>query len=698
MLRRIFLFQILLGWLIVVIKKGVKAIAKPALTAPFLADVEPINLYVALNGNNSWSGRLETASLFNNDGPLATIEKAKTVVRELKLRQNSDRPIKISLRGGTYFLSQPIVFEPKDSGSINQPITYQSYPKEQATISGGKLIAGWRQETVNHIKMWTVKLPQDAETKWQFQHLWVNGKRRSRSRYPNQGYLKVKKLEVKPGQTWTQGSSSFEYHQGDLPDTDVTAFQGAELIVMTRWVESRLPIARIDPTQRQIYFSKNSVFQLAPGDLYYLENSLQWLNTPGEWYLDRLQAKLYYLPLSKEKIDTAEIIAPILDSLLIFSGKAAENRYIQHLNFEKIAFSHTDWQLPANISGYNQNAWEVPGAVRAIAIRNCTWNNCTFSHLGNYALELGKDCQYSRISSCSLFDLGAGGIKIGDKHPDNFDINTAEGTDHHQIVNNHLYAGGKFFHSAAAIAVWKSHHNLIAGNHIHDYYYTGIAVMGDWSFQPTQSYQNLLIDNNIHHIGKLSNGDGPIMSDMGGIYILGCQEGTKICHNKIHNINALRYGGWGIYLDEGSSYIVAEHNLVYGTSHGGFAQHYGKENLIRHNIFAFGKESQIHRHKKDLQTAREQGFISFRFENNIVYWQSGQLFTGLNKDYQSHAVFQRNIYWQTDKSSFLFGNLSWQEWQKSDRYSLITDPLFVAPQQDNFKLQPDSPAYKIRLM
>ena len=246
MLRRIFLFQILLGWLIVVFKK--LGITKPALSPPSFADAEPINLYVALNGNDSWSGRLEAANLLNNDGPLATIAKAKTVVRELKLQQNSDRPIKISLRGGTYFLSQPIVFEPEDSGSSDRPLTYQSYPKEQAIISGGQLIAGWQKETVNKLKMWTVKLPQNTKTKWQFQHLWVNGKRRSRSRYPDRGYLRVKALNIEPGQTWTQGNSSFEYHQADLPDTDVTAFQGAELIVMTRWVESRLPVVKIDPT------------------------------------------------------------------------------------------------------------------------------------------------------------------------------------------------------------------------------------------------------------------------------------------------------------------------------------------------------------------------------------------------------------------------------------------------------------------
>ena len=384
----------------------------------------------------------------------------------------------------------------------------------------------------------------------------------------------------------------------------------------------------------------------------------------------------------------------------MFRGDARHNKYVQHLKFKNITFSHTDWQLPPNISGYNQNAQRVRGALNAIALKDCTWSYCTFAHLGNYALELGEDCQYNRISYCSLFDLGAGGIKIGIKigrqKPNASSLkNIDRGTSYNQVVGNHLFDGGKFFHSAAAIVVVKSHHNLIARNHIHDYYYTAISVMGTWGFEQTPAYQNLIEHNHIHHIGKLSNGDGPIISDMGGIYILGRQDGNKIRHNKIHDINALRYGGWGIYLDQGSSYIVAEHNLVYRTSHGGFAQHYGRENLIRHNIFAFGEKAQIQRHRRDLQTAREKNFISFRFENNIVYWQEGQFISGLNKNCQSHVVFDCNIYWQLGKTDFLLCGLSWAEWQQCDRHSQIIDPLFVAPQQDNFQLRPNSPAGKL---
>ena len=697
MLRRVFLLQILLGWFIAMGEKLGMVRTASALTASLFADdVEPITFFVDPNGNDFWSGRQQSANPANKDGPLATLEGAKIAVRELKSQQhNINRPIQIMLRGGTYFLSRPVLFKPEDSGGINQPIVYQSYPRERAIISGGKIITGWRQETVNQFKMWTVDLPQDS-TQWQFQHLWVNGNRRSRSRYPNQGYLHIKSSESKKGQHWIEGNSSLQYRRGDLPQIDPSAFKGAELIVMTRWSESHLPITRIDPTQRKIYFSKASVFKLDPGDLYYLENALEFLDTPGEWYLDRQQAKLYYLPLPEEDIAAVEVIAPVISSLLVFRGDGSQNNYVEHLKLKNITFSHTDWQLPQNISGYNQNAWQVPGAVNAIALKNCVWSHCTFAHLGNYALELGEDCQYNRISYCSLFDLGAGGIKIGYKRPSASGFKTNRGTHHNIVVGNHLFDGGKFFHSAAAIVVVKSHHNLIARNQIHDYYYTGISVMGTWGFELTQAYQNLIEHNHIHHIGKLSNGDGPIISDMGGIYILGPQEGTKIRHNKIHDITALRYGGWGIYFDQGSSYIVAEHNLVYRTSHGGFVQHYGKENLIRHNIFAFGEKAQIHRVKKDLEVARKGGFISFRFENNIVYWQEGKFISGLKQDCYSQVIFDRNIYWKINEPDFLIGNLSWAEWQqKSDRHSIITDPLFVAPQEDNFQLQPNSPARKL---
>jgi len=107
-------------------------------------------------------------------------------------------------------------------------------------------------------------------------------------------------------------------------------------------------------------------------------------------------------------------------------------------------------------------------------------------------------------------------------------------------------------------------------------------------------------------------------------------------HNLWHDIAAIKYGGWGIYFDEGSSGILAENNLVYRTTHGGFHQHYGETNIVRNNIFAFARDHQI-------QRSREEPHISFSFSNNIVLFDQGVL---LGSTWKSNRfVMDANIYW-----------------------------------------------------
>src|SRR5205823_12252188 len=177
---------------------------------------------------------------------------------------------------------------------------------------------------------------------------------------------------------------------------------------------------------------------------------------------------------------------------------------------------------------------------------------------------------------------------------------------------------GKTCPSAVGIWVGQSFDNVIAHNEIHNLYYTGISLGWSWGYGDSLNRGNIVEHNHIHHIGKRGDGDGPILSDMGGVYLLGARPGTVVHNNVIHDVAGIKYGGWGVYLDEGSSNVLVEKNLVHHTSHGGFHLHYGRDNIARNNIFAFGGEQQLVR-------TREEDHLGVTFDHNIVYWTSGPL-------------------------------------------------------------------------
>jgi hypothetical protein len=202
---------------------------------------------------------------------------------------------------------------------------------------------------------------------------------------------------------------------------------------------------------------------------------------------------------------------------------------------------------------------------------------------------------------------------------------------------------------------------------------------------------------------------------MGGVYTLGPSEGTTVNNNVIHHVYAYSYGGWGLYTDEGSTGVTMENNLVYRTKTGSFHQHYGKENVVRNNIFVDSLNHQI-------QRSRAEPHLSFTFENNIVSYHTGKLLDGKWKD--ANVAMRNNVYWKAPTPSpgtpgegggegrastiggwpkgdpaipLTFDNLSLEDWQKAgkDAGSVIADPRFTDPEKFDFHLPPGSPALKL---
>ena len=652
-------------------------------TISFLAqsNAEKKDFYVSPTGKDNNPGTLTR--------PFRTLGRARDAVRKFRSQNPGYKDtVAVLLRGGRYFMQEPLMLATEDGGTSISPTLYAAFADEHPVISGGTEIKNWKKGSLEGKSVVLAPTPGIQNSVGVVLALWVNGNRRTPARFPNSGYLRVESSpEITEKTEWQDGQKSFAPHIGQLPPS--IDLQNAEVVLMNRWVESHLPVERFDARKNLITVTRRSVFRIEKDDPFYVINARSALDTIGEWYHDSARRLLYYIPTENESNQPLDAVIPVQSQLLLVRGDLKLGRYVEYLNFRGIEFSHTAWHFPngetdsrnKDAGGFVQAATGVPAAIEWEGVRHSSFEHCTISHVGTYGIALTAGCTENRISECEMFDLGGGGMKIGMK---TIAADERTRTSDNVIINNHLFNGGRVFHSAIGIWVGQSPRNRFIHNHIHDFYYSGFSIGWTWGYGPADAQGTIVEMNHVHHIGALSNGDGPILADLGGIYTLGNHRGTVIRNNVFHDIAARVYGGWGIYLDEGTTRALVENNIVYKTLHGGFHQHYGKENIIRNNIFAFGTMQQIQRSRAEKHTC-------FAFEHNIVIWNEGKLFEG--NLLEGDAVFDKNLYWPM-KGEFRADSLSFAQWQRAgfDRHSIIADPLFRDPAVGDFSLREGSPA------
>lgn len=618
------------------------------------------------NGDDDFAGRLPTVRPSGKDGPLRTLQAAKERARAFLKKH----PVTVMLRRGLYQLDEPLVFEAQDSGTESCPVVYKAYRNENPLISGGTAIEGFVPRKINDRNMWVADVPEAVgQDVWYFRQLFLDDHRLRRTRLPESGFYTIAEIPDVTSETpWNQGQSRFKFADHDLKSSWRNQ-SDVDVVVLHFWVESRLPVKTIDDLTHIATFTKPTVFRAtddhqSKGARYYVENVFEGLSKPGEWYLDRTEGKVYYVPGKGETRGTATFTAPKLPQLVVLRPGA------EHLNFDGISFAHTEWQLPADKSGAQQAAVIVPGAIHLEGAKHCAIRGCTISHIGTYGIEIGSGCEDIIIAGNKITDMGAGGVKVG------------HGSTRTTITDNEISDGGKIFASAVGVWVGNSGHNLIAHNHIHDLNYTGVSLGWTWGYGESSAVANIVEYNHIHHVGRT------ILSDLGGIYTLGVSPGTILRNNLIHDCYSHSYGGWGVYTDEGSTDILIENNIVYNTKTGGFHQHYGKDNIVRNNIFAFG---QLHQ----LQRTRKEDHISFNFEGNIIYWTEAKLLDGEWSD--DGFKMDKNLYWNASETPFDFAGATLAQWQARghDVNSLTADPGFKNPAKHDFTLAPDCPALKL---
>jgi len=637
------------------------------------------DFYIAINGNDNWSGTLPALNTSLTDGPFATLARAQQAVRGvLRSAQPRATQIRVMLRGGTYFLAQPLALTAADSGAANAPVIWENYPGEAPVISGGKPIAGWTPSSISGA--WQASVAGFAP----FEQLWSNGQRRYRVRVPASnasGYF----YNLGPVYVSTAtGCTNSSYKQGYSPSVQIAAGQyecydrfffrtgdidpslsglgdpnhPIEIVDFEDWTIARMRLQSIGPSADYLGAPANSsvayllgatqegtYWGFLPGHRYLIDAVKEALSgsTPAQWYVDTDSAgnpaRIAYVPAAGEdfKSNPPVAIAPQIGQLVVGTGAS-------NITFRGLTFSHANWV--AGNPGYHtfngsENAANevVPAALSFTNASHVVLDSVTISQTGGWAAEfIGAgagfvapsgacggaapgNCDNAIVNSI-MTDLGSGGIRLGaEPAASDTDGSVAQ----YNLVYNTAIAGGDRMLPGNAITVGDSHHNVIDHNDIYDFYNTGINLGDSLNFDanglPNWTHDNQITYNHIYQLGQ------GVTSDIGAVHTAtGLQTGNTIAYNNFHDIahdpGTGGYGGWGIYFDQRSSFLTATYNLVYNTSATGFTYNHSQSGAYSQlgtpNVVAnniFAFGAQASIHRN-----QDDGALNFTFRHNVVYW------------------------------------------------------------------------------
>ena len=403
------------------------------------------DIYVSSVGNDAWTGQSSQPNIDRTDGPVATLIRARDIIRLWRINGPLDEPVRVIVADGVYSITEPLLLTPQDSGTESCPISFESAPGATPVISGGRRITGFQPDENG---LWKTEIPEVASGEWRFEQLVVDGIRAVRAKTPNSNYdymgdTSEVPVEGRPGQyrrTTEVPVESIERLEGlsDAELNDVT------LVAFHKWCISRRFLREIG-TDASTLITVGEQLKSYSGwpvnTRFHLENFKAALDSPGEWFLSR-EGTLYYMPLPGQDMVKAQVVAPVAEKLVVIQGKPEEDQFVEHVTFEGLSIQHSSYPLPE--SGYApfQAAFVTEAAVMVDGARNVSIIGCEILHTGDYALWFRRGCQDCEIRRCRMADLGSGGVRIGEGV---IRKTLNERTHHITVDNNIIHNGGRVY-------------------------------------------------------------------------------------------------------------------------------------------------------------------------------------------------------------------------------------------------------------
>ena len=568
-----------------------------------IANAQSYEIWVSPDGSDRNPGTKES--------PMATLTMSIRKARELR-RLNTpgiEKGIDIILKEGVYQQYEPVYIRAEDSGTETSPTVIRAANNEKPVISGGIKVSKWEKATgtvaglpeIAQGKVWETDIPAIWDEPLNFRELWVNGRKAVKASTFDDGELdrliksdslkeelwipvpkisleNARQLEFNIIQWWTLATLRIKSYE-IIGDQVKLTFQQPESRVEFEhpWpmpIDDSMDIYRADT---RYPFCGNSPF--------YFSNSIELLNKPGEWCRDVRSGKLYYWPLEDENMKKAEVVVPIIESLVHVEGSL--DNPVKNVTFKGLTFEYTSWlrpsyagHIPLQDGMYMIDAYKLrePGTPGNETLENQAWlgrqpagvelqnaskidfYDCTFQHLAASGIDYITGVNHCEIEGCVFNDVGGSGIRAGfygdlgiEAHIPYDPIDSREVCHHLSITNNLITNCTNEYWGCDGINVAFAHDIDISHNDVSYLNNSGISLGWGWTDVVNCMKNNRIHANNIHHFAKQ-------LYDVAGIYVLSAQANAEISNNYIHHIEKAPYAHLDthyhyIYLDQNSSFF-----------------------------------------------------------------------------------------------------------------------------------------------
>ena len=615
---------------------------------PLLTDAD---LYVAPDGSDENDGSL--------DRPLATIEKARDLVREMD--KTGKAGITVALKAGEYRVSS-LEFAAEDSGTESCPVTWAAYGDGEVILNGGvtldpSLFSPVSDEGVRarfseaaRDSIVCVDLSALGITKEQYGKLYAigsyntaskytgdwtgelacelyyNDARCTLARYPNDGEWLTTGKVIKTGEGLeTDGDATKNKDWDTLIDPTPDIYETDKALAARiagwktlsdvwmfgywkyDWADASTPVESFDPATRQLTPKFVSLYGTKTGAPYYFYNVLEELDAPGEWYLDRENGVLYLYPpegLSTASIDLSLSTVPIL---------SVENA--GYLTFDGFTVKGTRGDAAMLTGNHN-------------TVKRCLIKNVA----GNALLMTGSD---NLASENEITHTGKGGIILsgGDRETLTPGNNRAD--------NNLIHDWSEVYLTYQPAVTLGGVGNICSHNEIYNSPHEAITYSGN---------NHVIEYNNVHNVCLLSDDAGAIYSGRRWDWY-----GNVIRYNAVYNVGANGHEPTGIYMDDALSGQTIYGNLVVNAPDVGISLCGGRDFDVRNNIVIITSQEPF---TYD-QRARD-GVLSGSFSHSRA-----------DGDMLQHLL---DSPWQTDLWQTAYPNLA----AVSTDFNNTEDPLFIA--------------------